>query len=753
MNWKMTRLFFSLFIILHLEILASAQDDRLYKDPSVPTEQRIEDLLSRMLLEEKIGQMNQLHFKKTDSSLKDKVRQGNVGSLLNIVDPEEVNQLQKIALTQSRLGIPLIIGRDIIHGFKTIFPVPLGQAASFDDDLVKLGAHIAAKEAREKGINWTFAPMLDISRDARWGRIAESFGEDPHLAGVLGVAMVKGFQGDNLSAGSSIAACLKHFAGYGAAEGGRDYNSTNIPVHLLRNIYLAPFQKAINAGAATVMTSFNENDGIPSSGNDFLLKQVLRKEWKFDGFVISDWASIPEMITHGYANDRKHAVELAANAGLDMEMATQSYIEHLPQLLRENKISIAAIDSMVKNILRIKFRMGLFEDPYVKPEEPSTIYSENHLQAARDAAVKSAILLKNENKLLPLSVTKKIAVIGPLADAPHDQLGTWVFDGDKAHTITPLKALQTEYNSIQYIYEPALNYSRDKDTSRFTKAVEAVRKSDVAVVFLGEESILSGEAHSLSNINLIGVQSDLLVALKRAGKPVVLVIMAGRPLTIARDLPNVDAVLYNFHPGTMGGPAIFDLLFGKANPSGKLPVTFVNEVGQIPLYYNHNNTGRPSLKDETPIDDILREARQSSLGNTSYYLDSGKDPLYPFGFGLSYTEFQYSDLKLSASFIPVAGKLIISATVKNTGNYEGAEVVQLYVQDKVASVVRPVKELKGFKKVTLKPGQQQVIEFELTCEDVAFYGRDMVKKCEEGIFKVWVGGDSRTGMSAEFRIE
>ncbi|MGC4232968.1 MAG: glycoside hydrolase family 3 C-terminal domain-containing protein, partial [Niabella sp.] len=361
--------------------------------------------------------------------------------------------------------------------------------------------------------------------------------------------------------------------------------------------------------------------------------------------------------------------------------------------------------------------------------------------------------LKNENNLLPLSPTKKIAVIGPLADAPHDQLGTWVFDGDEEHTITPLKALQTAYNSIQYIYEPALNYSRDKDTSRFGKAVEAVSKSDIAVVFLGEESILSGEAHSLSNINLIGAQSDLLVALKRAGKPVVLVIMAGRPLTIARDLPNVDAVLYNFHPGTMGGPAIFDLLFGKANPSGKLPVTFVKEVGQIPLYYNHNNTGRPSLKDETPIDDIPRAARQSSLGNTSYYLDSGKDPLYPFGFGLSYTAFQYSDLKLSASSIPVTGKLIISATVKNTGNYEGAEVVQLYVQDKVASVVRPVKELKGFKKVTLRPGQQQMVQFELTCEDIAFYGRDLVKKCEEGIFKVWVGGDSRSGMSAEFRIE
>ncbi|MGC4232697.1 MAG: glycoside hydrolase family 3 N-terminal domain-containing protein [Niabella sp.] len=408
MNWKIMGLFFSLFVILHLEILASAQADRSYKDPSVPIEQRIEDLVSRMLLEEKIGQMNQLHFRKTDSSLKDKVRQGSVGSLLNIVDLEEVNQLQKIALTQSRLGIPLIIGRDIIHGFKTIFPIPLGLAASFDYDVVKLGAHIAAKEAREKGINWTFAPMLDISRDARWGRIAESFGEDPYLAGVLGVAMVKGFQGENLSGRFSIAACLKHFAGYGAAEGGRDYNSTNIPPHSLRNIYLAPFQKAINAGAATVMTSFNENDGIPSSGNEFLLKQVLRKEWKFDGFVVSDWASVPEMITHGYANDRKHAVQLAANAGLDMEMATRSYIEYLPQLVKENNISIAAIDSMVKNILRIKFRMGLFEDPYVKPEAPSTIYSANHLQAARDAAVKSAILLKNENNLLPLSPTKKI---------------------------------------------------------------------------------------------------------------------------------------------------------------------------------------------------------------------------------------------------------------------------------------------------------------------------------------------------------
>lgn len=715
-------------------------------------DKEIEQLLSRMTLEEKIGQMNQLNFDGMSDELVQRIKKGEVGSLLNIIDPKQVNELQKVALENSRTGIPMIIGRDVIHGFKTIFPIPLGQAASFDPQMVETGAHVAATEARELGVNWTFAPMLDISRDARWGRIAESLGEDPYLAGELGAAMVKGFQGQNLSDPTSIAACVKHFIGYGAAEGGRDYNSTNIPPHLLYNVYLVPFKKAIDAGAATLMTSFNDNDGIPASGNKYLLKDVLRKDWKFDGFVVSDWASMTEMLAHGFAKDARDVAKISASAGVDMEMVSGAYSHNLKSLVESGEVTIADVDNAVRNILRVKFRMGLFENPYVDINQPSTLYSAEHLQAAKEAAVKSAILLKNDN-VLPLKENVKIAVIGPLANAPHDQMGTWVFDGDKNHTVTPLKALQTTYKNINYVYEPALSFSRDKSTANFEKAKQAAASADVAIVFLGEEAILSGEAHSLSNINLIGVQSELLKAMKSVGKPVVLVIMAGRPLTIERDLPYADAILYNFHPGTMGGPAILDLLFGKANPSGKLPATFVREVGQIPMYYNHNNTGRPAPAQVMTLDEIPLEAGQTSLGNTSFYLDSGKDPLYPFGFGLSYSTFEYSNLILSATSIPMGGELTAKVTVKNTSKVDGTEVVQLYVRDLVGSIVRPVKELKGFQRVELKAGESKTVEFKLTTDDLAFYGKDFVKKAETGDFNLWIGPSSKDGLKAEFAIK
>lgn len=715
-------------------------------------ETRVEQLLSKMTLEEKVGQMNQLNYDATTEDLINKIKKGEVGSLLNIIDPAEVNLIQKTAMEQSRLGIPLIIGRDVIHGFKTIFPIPLGQAASFDPQTVETGARVAAVESREKGINWTFAPMLDISRDARWGRIAESLGEDPYLAGQLGAAMVRGFQNNDLSSPTSIAACVKHFIGYGAAEGGRDYNSTNIPINLMRNVYLVPFLESIKAGSATLMTSFNDNDGIPASANKFLLKDVLRGEWKFDGFIVSDWASMAEMIAHGYAKDGKEVAELSAKAGLDMEMVSETYVRYLPELVKEGKVPMKDIDNAVRNILRVKFRMGLFENPYVDTSKKSTIYSQAHLDAARDAATKSAILLKNDN-ILPLNKDLKIAVIGPLADAPHDQMGTWVFDGDKAHTVTPLKALQTEYKNIKYVYEAGLSYSRDKSTANFDKAIAAAKQSDVAVVFLGEEAILSGEAHSLSNINLIGAQSELLKAVKSAGKPVVLVIMAGRPLTIERDLPYADAVLYNFHPGTMGGPAILDLIYGKANPSGKLPATFVREVGQIPLFYNHNNTGRPAPENPTTLDQIELEAGQTSLGNTSFYLDSGRDPLYPFGYGLSYSKFEYSNLTLSSASIPLGGSITAKVTIKNTSNVDGTEVAQLYIRDLFGSIVRPVKELKGFQRVDLKAGESKTIEFKLTTDDLSFYGQDLTKKAEPGDFHLWIGTDSNTKLKADFSIK
>ncbi|MCD7973789.1 MAG: glycoside hydrolase family 3 C-terminal domain-containing protein [Candidatus Azobacteroides sp.] len=715
-------------------------------------ESRIENLLSEMTLEEKIGQMNQLSYEYESAELLSDIRNGKVGSLLNITDPETINRLQKVAMEESRLGIPLIIGRDVIHGLKTIFPIPLGQAASFDPELVRQGARVAAVESRQLGIHWTFAPMVDISRDARWGRIAESFGEDTYLTGILGAAMVQGFQGDDLSSPTSIAACVKHFAGYGAAEGGRDYNSTYISPVQMRNVYLPPFRKAIEAGAATIMTSFNDNDGIPASGNPYLLKDILRKEWNFDGFVVSDWASVSEMIVHGYAKDGKDAARLATEAGVDMEMVSRTYTHFLPELIKEGKITEEAIDQAVRNILRVKFRMNLFEHPYADTHSPSLLYAPEHLEKAKQAALASAILLKNED-VLPLNESQHIAVIGPMAHAPHDQLGTWVFDGEKARTVTPLNALQTTYGHIRYTYEPGLAYSRDKNPENIQKAVQVARNADVAVVFLGEESILSGEAHSLSTLDLQGLQSELLKEIKNTGKPVVLVIMAGRPLTIQRDLPYADAVLYNFHPGTMGGPAILDLLYGKYNPSGKLPVTFVKETGQIPLYYNHNNTGRPAPEQVVLLDEIPLEASQTSLGNTSFYLDSGKDPLFPFGFGLSYTTFEYSGLLLSAPEIRQQDTLTIQVTVKNTGDRYGTETAQLYVRDLVGSVVRPVKELKGFRKVNLQPGEEKTISFTLSAEDLAFYGRNLTRKAEPGEFLLSVGRDSKASLQTKFYLK
>jgi len=783
-------------ILLGLSIsIVNAQQD---------IESKIKDLISKMTLEEKIGQMNQVSYfgvddkaiaqysdddmntfmlrmgvaggqgqkqpaqmskdekiglikdaaaKMLDNNITQPIREGKIGSLLNIVDAEMINSLQKTAIEKSRLGIPLIIGRDVIHGFKTIFPIPLGQAASFNPQLVEDGARIAAIEARSIGVNWTFAPMLDISRDARWGRIAESLGEDPFLGSQLGTAMVRGFQGrGNLADPNSIAACVKHFIGYGAAEGGRDYNTTNIPLHLMRNIYLPPFYSTIKAGAATLMTSFNDNDGIPASANKFLLKDILRTEWGFDGFVVSDWASMAEMIPHGYAANDKEVAELSANAGVDMEMVSGAYTKHLPELIKEGKVSMKSIDDAVANILRIKFKMGLFDNPYVDTSKPSVFYTADHMSSARTAAIESAILLKNTNNILPLSQNQKIAIIGPLADAPHDQLGTWIFDGDENHTITPVGALKGEYKNINYVYEPVLGFSRDLNTSNFEKAKQAAASADVAVLFVGEESILSGEAHSLSNINLIGVQSDLLKAVKSTGKPVVLVIIAGRPLTIERDLPYADAVLFNFHPGTMGGPAILDLLFGKANPSGKLPVTFVREAGQIPMYYNHNNTGRPAPEEVMTLDKIPLKAGQTSLGNTSFYLDSGKAPLFPFGYGLSYSTFEYSGLTLSSKSLKMGETLTVRVSLKNTSNIDGTEVAQLYIRDLVGSIVRPVKELKGFQRVTLNAGESKTIEFKLTTDDLAFFGRDLINKAEAGDFTIWVGGDSNATLKADFSL-
>jgi beta-glucosidase len=711
-------------------------------------EARVNKLLSKMTLSEKIGQMNQISAGGAVTDYAEAVRSGQVGSILNEVDPVKLNALQRMAVEESRLGIPLLVGRDVIHGFHTVFPIPLGLAATFDPALVEEGARVAAVEATALGVRWTFSPMLDIARDPRWGRIAEGNGEDPYLDARMAEAMVYGYQGRQADS-TSMAACVKHFVGYGAAEGGRDYNSTYLTERQLRNVYLPPFEAAVKAGSMTLMTSFNDNDGVPSTGNSFVVKDVLRGEWGFDGFVVTDWNSMGEMINHGFGVDRKDVAEKAVNAGVDMDMMTYGFLSHLEELVRSGAVKEKTIDNAVRNILRVKVLLGLFENPYVDVAAGKAVqYAPEHLEAARKTAEESAILLKN-NGVLPLKEGVRILVTGPMADAPYDQLGTWSFDGEKSHTITPLKALEARFpGKVDYV--PGLRYSREKRNG-FADVAAAARRADVVLAFLGEEAILSGEAHSLADLNLQGSQSELLAALKATGKPVVATVIAGRPLTIERDLPNVEALLYSFHPGTMGGPALANILFGDVNPSGKTPITFLRTVGQAPMYYSHNMTGRP-YNGETLIDNIPLEAAQTSLGNTSYYLDYGASPLFPFGYGLSYTSFSYSEVGLDKSSYKADDTLKVTFTLTNTGSCEGTEVAQIYIRDMVGSITRPVKELKAFERVSLKSGESRTLTVEIPVEELAFVGLDGVKKVEPGDFQVWVAGDSASGVPVLFNV-
>lgn len=720
-------------------------------------EKKIDSLLRMMTLTEKIGQTCQRgtssRVKVLPEELKQAVREGRVGSVLNVLDRNNVDELQRIAVKESPRGIPLIFGRDVIHGYKTIFPIPLAQAATWNPELVEKGASIAAEEASTNGIRWTFAPMLDISRDPRWGRIAESAGEDPYLTSILAKAYVKGFQGDDMSAPNKIAACAKHFVGYGAAEGGRDYNSVVLSENILRDIYLKPFKAAVDAGVATIMASFNDINGVPASGNKFILKTILRDEWKFNGIVVSDWNSVTEMIPHGYCADPKDAAFRAANATLDMEMTSTAYENHLSELIKEGKFTEAQLDDMVRNILRIKFNLGLFKSPYVDRSRDNNILSEQHRSLAKEAAIQSIVLLKNNNNILPLSTsTGKIALTGPLANAPHEQLGTWIFDGKAADAETPLTSLQKELGS-KLLYAPGLTYSREKSSEGFNPAITNAKNADVILFFGGEESILSGEAHSRADINLPGMQEQLIKELKKTGKPIILVILAGRPITLGNILNDVDAIIMAWHPGTMAGPAIADILLGKASPSGRLPVTWPKSAGQIPIYYNHLNTGRPAnSKTFVSIDSIPIGAWQSSLGNTSHYLDLGFTPQFPFGYGLQYTTFNYSDIKISNAVISMSGTVTVSANITNTGSRPGTEVVQLYVQDLVGDVARPVKELKGFKRITLAPGEKQNVSFNLKSEDLSFYNQAMKSVTEPGKFKVWIGKNAEEGLETSFEL-
>jgi beta-glucosidase len=720
-------------------------------------ERRVNELLARMTLAEKVGQLVQINASggQVPDALKERLRQGRLGSMLNEIVPAASLEIQRIAVEESRLGIPLLMGRDVIHGYRTIFPIPLAQAAAWNPQLVTDCAAVAAEEAAAAGFQWTFAPMMDIARDPRWGRIAEGFGEDTHLATVLAAAMVRGFQGDDYGAPNRIAACAKHYAGYGAAEGGRDYDTAWIPEGLLRDVYLPPFKAAVDAGAATVMTSFNEINGVPSSGSGFLLRQVLRDEWGFKGFVVSDWNSMSEMINHGFAKDLPDVAVKSIAAGVDMEMQSSAYADHLEALVKIGAVPQTLVDEAVRSVLRVKFKAGLFDTrrPFAAkvPGPPSA----RALELAKTAAVESVVLLKNEGGALPLARgVASVAVIGPLADDPYEVLGTWNRDGQITDTVTPLAAVRSLLGAKgQVRYAAGLPHSRSRDTAGFGAAVEAARQSDVALVFVGEEAILSGEAHSRAHLDLPGAQKELVNEVAAAGKPVVLVVFAGRPLTIPDVFAKARAVLYAWHPGTMAGPALADLLFGVASPSAKLPVTFPKTEGQIPVYYAHKNTGRPPTgRTLTLIDDIPPRARQSSLGDASRYLDIGYEPLYPFGYGLSYTSFRYANLRLASGRMKRDGTLRVEVDLTNTGDREGIEIAQLYVRDLVASLTRPVKELKAFQRVTLAARETKTLAFDLEAASLGFHGPDNRYVVEPGAFRVWVGGDSASGLESGFEV-
>ena len=721
-------------------------------------EQRIDALLDAMTLAEKIGQMHQANV--GDGYIPDYVathlRAGRIGSVLNLVDVDLVNELQRIAVEETRLGIPLLIARDVIHGFRTVMPIPFAQAASWDPAIAEDGARAAASEAAACGINWTFAPMIDVARDPRWGRIAESLGEDPYLASVLGAAMVRGFQGDDLTARDAIAACAKHFAGYGTAESGRDYATTNVPENEMRNVYLRPFRAAVDAGVATLMTSFGDIDGVPATANEHLLRDILRDEWGYDGTVVSDWDSIRQLCTHGLTEDDHGAALEAIRAGVDIEMHGDAYLAHLDSHLADGAIAVALIDAAVRNVLRLKFRLGLFERPYTNADDFPPSGDAAALAVARRAAEASVVLLRNQDATLPLSQQHvgALAVVGPLADAPRDQLGTWIFDGDPALSVTPLAALRAISDGVRSVhYAPGLPTSRSRDTAGFDAAVAAAEAADVTLVFLGEEAILSGEAHSRADIALPGAQRELVRRLRAVGKPLVAVIMTGRPLTLTDVIDDVDALLFAGHLGTMAGPAIVDLLFGHASPSGRLPATLPRMVGQIPIYYSQKNTGKPPSDDAAVlIDDIDANAEQLSTGMTAYHLDAGFRPLFPFGFGLTYSTFDYRDIRVSSETLRRDERITVSAELINTGGRTATEVVQLYLRDLVGSVTRPVRELKGFRRVTLEPGQQMTVQFEIGAEHLEYFGRNNRPSVDPGEFHVWIGGCSDTELRASFRL-
>lgn len=719
----------------------------------------IDSLVNVMTLEEKVGQLN---FPVGDlfntgptvrtaesARFDEQIRAGKITGLFNVHGAAYTARLQKIAVEESRLGIPLLFGADVIHGFKTVMPLPLAEAASWDLQAIEHSARIAAIESTAAGINFNFAPMVDISRDPRWGRISEGAGEDPYLGSLIAAARVRGFQGKSLADANSMAACVKHFAAYGAPFGGRDYNTVDMSLLSLHETYLPPYKAAVEAGSATVMTSFNEFNGVPATANNYLLQEVLRKQWGFQGMVVSDWQSIGEMMDHGYVADSIQAGKLAIEAGTDMDMMADIYLKKIPDMVRNNQLKVEVLDQAVKRVLKLKMDLGLFDNPYLYSDverEKKDIRSEDNLKASHDIAKKSIVLLKNENALLPLKKDiKKIALIGPLAHNKEDMNGSWSFFGEAQHPISILEGLQTKVSaSTKITYAQGCNLY-DNSTALFKEAIAAAKQADVVIMALGESAPMNGEGASRSDINLPGIQQDLLEAIHQTGKPIVVLLLNGRPLTIQWMDENVPAIVETWTLGSQAGLAVADVVFGDYNPSGKLPVTFPRNVGQIPVFYNHKHTGRA----------YQGEHEKESLKDRVYrsrYRDVPNDPLYPFGYGLSYSTFEYRKLQLSSTTLKKSEKLEVSIEVTNTSSVDGEEVVQLYLRDRVASVTRPVKELKDFQKVLIKAGEKKIITFSLDINDLSFYNGDLQWVAEPGQFDVMVGGNSQETLNTLFEL-
>lgn len=730
----MKKLFLS-FVLLGFGLNVSAQK-------SIP--QRVEDLLSKMTLEEKVGQLSQLNsdwedltgpiLQKKDEDKVALIQQGKLGSILNVRSVAQTRMLQEYAM-KSRLKIPLLFGQDVIHGFRTTFPVNLGQAASWDLAMIEKSERIAATEAAAFGIHWTFAPMVDIARDPRWGRVMEGSGEDTYLGSLIGAARVRGFQGKGLGNVDAVMACAKHFAAYGAAVGGRDYNSVDMSLRQLNETYLPPFKAASDAGVATFMNSFNDINGIPASGNHYILKDLLKGKWSFKGFVVSDWGSFGEMVNHGYAKDGADAAQKALLAGSDMDMESRVFMDHLPKLVKDGKVDIKFVDDAVRRILTKKFELGLFDDPFKFCNEERQKQQTNnpeHRKFGREFGSKSVVLLKNQNKVLPLSKSiKTVALIGPFGKETSANHGFWAvpFKDDAQRAISQFDGIKAQLDkNSTLLYAKGCNVD-DQDKSMFAEAVETAKKADVVIMTLGEGHAMSGEAKSRSNIHFSGVQEDLLKEIYKTGKPIVLMINAGRPLVFDWAADNIPTILYTWWLGTEAGNSIADVLFGAVNPGGKLPMSFPRTEGQIPIYYNHYNTGRPA-------------AKSTERNYVSAYIDLDNDPKFPFGYGLSYTQFKYSDMVLSSTNLTGNQTLNISVNITNTGNYDGEEVAQLYIRDLVGKVVRPVKELKGFQKVFIKKGETKTVNFKITPESLKFYDDQLNYDWEAGEFDIMVGTNS-----------